>query len=54
MLFTDQWLTDKSIADCMEALIGAYLTASGIEATQLFLCHMGLTGNTAGETFFRQ
>ena len=40
--YSDQWLTDKSIADCMEALIGAYLTSSGIEATQKFLCHMGL------------
>lgn len=40
--YSDQWLTDKSIADCMEALIGAYLTSSGIEATQQFLCHMGL------------
>ena len=40
--YSDHWLTDKSIADCMEALIGAYLTSSGIEATQQFLCYMGL------------
>ncbi|CBY11646.1 unnamed protein product [Oikopleura dioica] len=40
--YSDQYLTDKSIADCMEALIGAYLKATGIEATQQFLCYMGL------------
>ena len=39
--YSDHWLTDKSIADCMEALIGAYLMSSGIESTQMFLCHMG-------------
>ena len=40
--YSEQYLTDKSIADCMEALIGAYLKATGIPATQQFLCHMGL------------
>ncbi len=33
---------DKSIADCVEALLGCYLTSCGERAAQLFLCSLGL------------
>lgn len=35
-------IPDKSIADCVEALIGAYLTASGSRAALLFMRWLGL------------
>jgi endoribonuclease Dicer len=35
-------IPDKSIADCVEALIGAYLTASGSRAAILFMRWLGL------------
>lgn len=35
-------IPDKSIADCVEALIGAYLTASGSRAAILFMQWLGL------------
>lgn len=35
-------IPDKSIADCVEALIGAYLTASGSRAALLFMQWLGL------------
>ncbi|CAK8683082.1 unnamed protein product [Clavelina lepadiformis] len=35
-------LADKSVADCVEALLGAFLTSCGHRAAQLFLCHLGL------------
>ncbi|XP_075398675.1 endoribonuclease Dicer-like [Tenrec ecaudatus] len=41
-LHTEQCITDKSIADCVEALLGCYLTSCGERAAQLFLCSLGL------------
>lgn len=35
-------IPDKSVADCVEALIGAYLTASGSRAALLFMRWLGL------------
>lgn len=35
-------IADKSIADCVEALIGAYLTSSGSRAALLFMHWLGL------------
>lgn len=42
-------IPDKSIADCVEALIGAYLTASGSRAALLFMQWLGL--KVVPETF---
>lgn len=42
-------IPDKSIADCVEALIGAYLTASGSRAALLFMQWLGL--NVIPESF---
>uniref|UniRef100_A0A672QYG8 ribonuclease III n=1 Tax=Sinocyclocheilus grahami TaxID=75366 RepID=A0A672QYG8_SINGR len=41
-LHTEQCIADKSIADCVEALMGCYLTSCGERAAQLFLCSLGL------------
>ena len=41
-LHTQHSLSDKSIADSVEALLGAYLTSCGHRAAQLLLCHLGL------------
>ncbi|XP_025774555.1 endoribonuclease Dicer [Puma concolor] len=41
-LHTEQCIADKSIADCVEALLGCYLTSCGERAAQLFLCSLGL------------
>nr|XP_033809161.1 endoribonuclease Dicer [Geotrypetes seraphini] len=41
-LHTEQCIADKSIADCVEALLGCYLTSCGERAAQLFLCYLGL------------
>uniref|UniRef100_A0A8C8EWS7 ribonuclease III n=1 Tax=Oncorhynchus tshawytscha TaxID=74940 RepID=A0A8C8EWS7_ONCTS len=36
-LHTEQCIADKSIADCVEALLGCYLTSCGVRAAQMFL-----------------
>lgn len=41
-LLTQHSIPDKSIADCVEALIGAYLVACGPRATLLFMSWLGL------------
>ncbi|XP_028677929.1 endoribonuclease Dicer [Erpetoichthys calabaricus] len=41
-LHSEQCIADKSIADCVEALLGCYLTSCGERAAQLFLCSLGL------------
>uniref|UniRef100_A0A8C4R0U4 ribonuclease III n=1 Tax=Eptatretus burgeri TaxID=7764 RepID=A0A8C4R0U4_EPTBU len=41
-LHTEQCIADKSVADCVEALLGCYLTSCGERAAQLFLCSIGL------------
>nr|CAB3238000.1 endoribonuclease Dicer [Phallusia mammillata] len=41
-LHTQHSLADKSIADCVEALLGAYLTTCGQRSAQLLLCYLGL------------
>ena len=41
-LLTQHSIPDKSIADCVEALIGAYLTACGPRGALLFMCWLGL------------
>ncbi|NP_001163918.1 dicer 1, ribonuclease III S homeolog [Xenopus laevis] len=41
-LHTEQCIADKSIADCVEALLGCYLTSCGERAAQLFLCSLDL------------
>ncbi|XP_006839608.1 PREDICTED: endoribonuclease Dicer [Chrysochloris asiatica] len=41
-LHTEQCIADKSIADCVEALLGCYLTSCGERPAQLFLCSLGL------------
>uniref|UniRef100_A0A8C7T3F3 ribonuclease III n=1 Tax=Oncorhynchus mykiss TaxID=8022 RepID=A0A8C7T3F3_ONCMY len=41
-LHTEQCIADKSIADCVEALLGCYLTSCGVRAAQMFLCSLGL------------
>jgi hypothetical protein len=40
---------DKSIADCVEALIGAYLIACGPQGALLFMTWLGLTVLPQGE-----
>uniref|UniRef100_A0A3B5LJX3 ribonuclease III n=1 Tax=Xiphophorus couchianus TaxID=32473 RepID=A0A3B5LJX3_9TELE len=40
-LHTEQCIADKSIADCVEALLGCYLTSCGERAAQMFLCSLG-------------
>ncbi|XP_016046281.1 endoribonuclease Dicer isoform X1 [Erinaceus europaeus] len=47
-LHTEQCIADKSIADCVEALLGCYLTSCGERAAQLFLCSLGLKVLPAG------
>uniref|UniRef100_A0A8C7SYZ1 ribonuclease III n=1 Tax=Oncorhynchus mykiss TaxID=8022 RepID=A0A8C7SYZ1_ONCMY len=44
-LHTEQCIADKSIADCVEALLGCYLTSCGVRAAQMFLCSLGLKTN---------
>ncbi len=41
-LLTQHSIPDKSVADCSEALIGAYLTTSGHRAALLFMSWLGL------------
>lgn len=41
-LLVQHSIPDKSIADCVEALIGAYLTSSGCRAALLFMRWLGL------------
>ena len=47
-LHTEQCIADKSIADCVEALLGCYLTSCGERAAQMFLCSLGLKVSGAG------
>ena len=42
-LLTQHSIPDKSIADCVEALIGAYLTCCGTKGALLLMSWMGLT-----------
>ncbi len=42
-LLTQHSIPDKSIADCVEALIGAYLTSCGTQGALLFMSWIGLT-----------
>ena len=44
-LQTQHSLPDKSIADCVEALIGCYLTTCGQRAALLFMTWLGLKVN---------
>ena len=37
-----QGIPDKSVADCVEALIGCYLTTSGKQAALIFMSWLGL------------
>lgn len=37
-----QYVSDKSIADCVEALIGAYVTSCGTKCTLFFMAWVGL------------
>lgn len=46
-LHTEQCIADKSIADCVEALLGCYLTSCGERAAQMFLCSLGLKVSTS-------
>uniref|UniRef100_A0A8C7MGP6 ribonuclease III n=1 Tax=Oncorhynchus kisutch TaxID=8019 RepID=A0A8C7MGP6_ONCKI len=39
-LHTEQCIADKSIADCVEALLGCYLTSCGVRAAQMFLSNL--------------
>lgn len=41
-LVTQQSIPDKSIADCVEALIGAYLTSMGPKGALLFMSWLGM------------
>lgn len=41
-LVTQQSIPDKSIADCVEALIGAYLTSMGPYGALLFMSWLGM------------
>ncbi|XP_035677529.1 endoribonuclease Dicer-like [Branchiostoma floridae] len=41
-LHMEHCIADKSIADCVEALLGCYLTTCGPRAAQLFLCWLGV------------
>jgi endoribonuclease Dicer len=41
-LVTQQSIPDKSIADCVEALIGAYLTSMGPRGALLFMSWLGM------------
>lgn len=41
-LVTQQSIPDKSIADCVEALIGAYLTSTGPYGALLFMSWLGM------------
>jgi endoribonuclease Dicer len=41
-LLTQHSIPDKSVADCVEALIGAYLTACGMRGALLFMSWLGL------------
>ena len=41
-LVTQQSIPDKSIADCVEALIGAYLTSTGSYGALLFMSWLGM------------
>jgi endoribonuclease Dicer len=41
-LVTQQSIPDKSIADCVEALIGAYLTSMGPQGALLFMSWLGI------------
>jgi len=42
-LLTQHSIPDKSIADCVESLIGAYLIACGPQGALLFMTWLGLT-----------
>ena len=41
-LRTQHCISDKTLADCVESLIGAYLISSGIKAAQLLMSWLGL------------
>lgn len=41
-LRTQHCISDKTLADCVESLIGAYLISSGIKAAQLLMAWLGL------------
>uniref|UniRef100_A0A3P9LJJ7 ribonuclease III n=1 Tax=Oryzias latipes TaxID=8090 RepID=A0A3P9LJJ7_ORYLA len=49
-LHTEQCIADKSIADCVEALLGCYLTSCGERAAQMFLCSLGLKVTPSSRT----
>jgi len=46
--------TDKGVADCTEALIGAYLVSGGIEAGLRFTKWMGVKMTKKGEPLSRK
>uniref|UniRef100_A0A8C8EZV3 ribonuclease III n=1 Tax=Oncorhynchus tshawytscha TaxID=74940 RepID=A0A8C8EZV3_ONCTS len=46
-LHTEQCIADKSIADCVEALLGCYLTSCGVRAAQM--CSVGLRSGLCAE-----
>lgn len=48
--WTEHEVADKSVADCVEALIGAYLLACGSQAAVSFLHNIGI-GVTAVSDF---
>jgi endoribonuclease Dicer len=41
-MLTQQWISDKSIADAVEALIGAHLIQLGQEAALKFMHWLGI------------
>ena len=41
-MLTQQWISDKSIADAVEALIGAHLIQLGQSATLKFMNWLGI------------
>ena len=51
-LMTQHSIPDKSIADCVEALIGAYLVACGPRGALLFMSWLGIKVLPKEEKFF--
>lgn len=52
-LMTQHSIPDKSIADCVEALIGAYLVACGPRGALLFMSWLGIKVLPKEEKFFK-
>lgn len=50
---TQHSIPDKSIADCVEALIGAYLVACGPRGALLFMSWLGIKVLPKEEKFFK-